>query len=107
MEDDEASPTTISSCNIAGYIKLNVHDAKTVNLAQANETSMELERIYLLSSFQGRKLGEYMLKEAIRMAVDLRKTQLWLGVWEKNHGVALRNSTRIPFCWEATNRSIA
>jgi ribosomal protein S18 acetylase RimI-like enzyme len=66
---------------LAGYFKLNQNQNQTdLKLGE----SMELERIYVSESFQGRKIGEWLLDNAIRIALDKEKTLLWLGVWEKN-----------------------
>ncbi|WP_273568753.1 GNAT family N-acetyltransferase [Maribacter halichondriae] len=66
---------------LAGYIKLNQNDSQTdVNLSE----SIELERIYVLKDFQGRKIGQWMLDQVKGMAFARQKAFLWLGVWEKN-----------------------
>ena len=66
---------------LAGYFKLNRNDAQT-DLKQ--KESIELERIYVLEQFQGMKIGEWMLAQAISLARTEQKQFLWLGVWEKN-----------------------
>ncbi|TMM58879.1 GNAT family N-acetyltransferase [Maribacter algarum] len=66
---------------LAGYFKLNIEDAQTdIN----SEEAIELERIYVLTEFQGQKIGKHILQEAIRLASQLKKEYMWLGVWEKN-----------------------
>lgn len=66
---------------LVGYFKLNTNDAQTdIKLPE----SMELERIYVLHNFQGNGLGEMIVEKAKKMAKDLKKSFLWLGVWEKN-----------------------
>ncbi len=66
---------------LAGYLKLNQNSAQTdIKLSE----SLELERIYMLENFQGRKIGKWMLEEVKRMAFERKKEFLWLGVWEKN-----------------------
>ncbi|MGF1559079.1 MAG: GNAT family N-acetyltransferase [Flavobacteriaceae bacterium] len=66
---------------VIGYIKLNQNDAQTD--IRAHE-AIELERIYVKKEFQGRKIGEQLLKEALEIASKACKTYIWLGVWEKN-----------------------
>lgn len=66
---------------LAGYFKLNEMEAQTDLKEKDN---MELERIYVLNEFQGRKIGEWILKEVQRMAQEKNKAYLWLGVWEQN-----------------------
>lgn len=68
---------------LAGYLKLNESDAQT---DIQDPTSIELERIYVLSEFQGKGLGKLLLNKAISEALKKRKTYIWLGVWEKNKG---------------------
>lgn len=66
---------------LAGYFKLNENHSQT-DIKSPN--SIELERIYVLQSFQGKKIGQWMLQEAQKIAVKKGKEFLWLGVWEKN-----------------------
>lgn len=66
---------------LAGYIKINEFPAQTdIN----DEESIELERIYLLKSFQGHGYGKELLNKAISVAAEKRKKYIWLGVWDKN-----------------------
>lgn len=67
--------------NLIGYIKLNESTAQTDIYDKA---SIVLERIYILKQFQGRGLGNYLLKKTIELAREKNKKYLWLGVWEKN-----------------------
>ncbi|MFK7980988.1 MAG: GNAT family N-acetyltransferase [Saprospiraceae bacterium] len=67
---------------IIGYLKLNVNAAQTETIPNG----LEIERIYLLSAFQGKGYGQIMMYKAFEIAKDLKKTRLWLGVWEKNYG---------------------
>lgn len=66
---------------LMGYFKLNENDAQTdISLPE----TIELERIYVLEEFQGQQIGKEMLREALKLASDLSKRYIWLGVWEKN-----------------------
>lgn len=65
----------------AGYFKLNENLAQT---EVKSVTSIELERIYVLNTFQGSGIGAWMLAEIKRIASEKGKHFLWLGVWEKN-----------------------
>ncbi|WP_376740847.1 GNAT family N-acetyltransferase [Listeria booriae] len=67
--------------DIAGYLKVNVADAQT---EKADATSLEIERIYVKKQFQGYGLGNSLLNKAMSIANDLKKTTIWLGVWENN-----------------------
>ena len=66
---------------IAGYLKVNIDDAQSEEMG--NE-SLEVERIYIKSSFQKHGLGKYLLNNAIEIAIEHNKKNIWLGVWEKN-----------------------
>lgn len=45
---------------------------------------MELERIYVLSPYQGQGVGAKALNFVLQLAKRTNKTYVWLGVWEKN-----------------------
>lgn len=64
-----------------GYFKINLGDAQT---EFRGEDGMELERLYVSSSFQNRKIGQKMLDTIVEMAIQRKMRYLWLGVWEKN-----------------------
>ena len=67
--------------NLAGYLKLNEVPSQTdINDAE----SLEIERIYVSSEFQGTGLGRYLMEQAIAIANERNKKYVWLGVWEKN-----------------------
>jgi len=66
---------------IVGYIKLNELSAQS---DIKDETSIELERIYVIKKYQGKGLGEFLLKKSIEFAREKSKKYLWLGVWKKN-----------------------
>ena len=66
---------------ITGYLKLNEAPSQT----DINDfSSLEIERIYVVSEFQGEGLGKYLMEQAISIAVERKKEYAWLGVWEKN-----------------------
>ena len=67
--------------SLVGYFKLNVNEAQNEQFAQS---SMELERIYVLDAFQGKQIGKYMLLKTIEIAKAKQLSFLWLGVWQKN-----------------------
>ena len=64
-----------------GYIKLNESEAQNESFEQK---SIELERFYILSEFQGQNIGQNVLKKVIEIAQNKGLAFLWLGVWEKN-----------------------
>jgi len=67
--------------NLVGYFKLNEKEAQHEKF---NAITIELERIYILESFQRRQLGEKVLFKAVEIAKLKNVDFLWLGVWEKN-----------------------
>jgi len=66
---------------VAGYLKLNFRTAQT-ELSDSN--SIEIERIYVLNEFQGKKVGQALFETALEKAQELKSLYIWLGVWEKN-----------------------
>lgn len=71
----------LKDIGLVGYIKLNRKEAQKELF---DMDAIELERIYILKEYQGKKLGQ----EALSMVIDIAKSQkasyLWLGVWEQN-----------------------
>ena len=66
---------------LAGYLKLNVGAAQT---EPDYPEALEIQRIYVLRKFQGKRIGLAMMQQALTKAKELNKSQVWLGVWEKN-----------------------
>ena len=78
---------------VIGYIKVNKVNAQT----DINDThSLEIERIFIDSQFQGMGLGTMLLDKAKERAKELDLAYVWLGVWEKN-GKAIRFYRRQGF----------
>lgn len=65
-----------------GYLKLNLGDAQTEIL---KDNTLEIQRIYVLQAFHGKKIGQILLEEAIKVAQESSVDYIWLGVWEENH----------------------
>ena len=66
---------------LVAYFKLNQGSAQT---DVKSEDSIELERIYVISNYQGKRLGEQILKHIKQIALQVNKKSLWLGVWQQN-----------------------
>ena len=64
-----------------GYLKINSGKAQT---ELQDETSLEIERIYVKSSHHGKKVGQLLYNKALEIAKQLSKSYIWLGVWEEN-----------------------
>jgi ribosomal protein S18 acetylase RimI-like enzyme len=67
--------------NPVGYLKVNSGKAQT---ELQDETSLEIERIYVKKSHHGKKVGQLLYQQALETAQHLSKAYLWLGVWEEN-----------------------
>jgi len=66
---------------IIGYMKLNIGNAQT---EKQKENNLEIHRIYVLQAFHGKKMGQLLLDEAIKIAQQTGVESIWLGVWEEN-----------------------
>jgi diamine N-acetyltransferase len=66
---------------VVGYLKINFSDAQT---ELKDKDSIEIERIYVLEAFQGKKVGQLLFNAALNIARQKEVNDMWLGVWEKN-----------------------
>ncbi|KIL23305.1 hypothetical protein B4134_0615 [Bacillus safensis] len=66
---------------VAGYLKINMNDAQSEEMG---DDALEIERIYIKQSFQKQGLGKYLIDQAIEIAKNHHKRDVWLGVWEHN-----------------------
>ena len=65
-----------------GYLKLNMGASQT----ELNDnTALEIERIYVIQAYQGKKVGQQLYEKAIQVAKEKKVEYIWLGVWEENH----------------------
>ncbi len=64
-----------------GYLKTNTKSAQTDNTLM---DALEIERIYILKEFQGRKLGKLLFHKALEITQQANLKRIWLGVWEHN-----------------------
>jgi len=64
-----------------GYLKINHRDAQT---EIKDSDSLEIERIYVLKQFFGKKVGQLLYERALSIAKKSKYRFLWLGVWEQN-----------------------
>lgn len=64
-----------------GYLKINVGDAQT---ELQDPQALELERIYVLKEFQGKKIGQMLFEKTLELAKESKLSYVWLGVWEEN-----------------------
>ncbi len=66
---------------VIGYLKINHGQAQT---ELKDKKSLEIERIYVLKDFHGKKVGQVLYNKAIDIAKQTNAEYVWLGVWEKN-----------------------
>ncbi len=67
--------------DIIGYLKLNFGGAQT---ELKDENALEIERIYVLKEFHGKKVGQLLYEKALEVARAKNSHYVWLGVWEEN-----------------------
>ena len=66
---------------LCGYFKINIGGSQT---EIKSDDGLELERIYILAEYQGKKIGEKILEKVKYIASLEQKKYIWLGVWELN-----------------------
>lgn len=66
---------------IVGYLKLNFGQSQT---EIKDEKGLEIERIYVLKEFHGKKVGQLLYEKAMEIARLKNMSYIWLGVWEEN-----------------------
>jgi diamine N-acetyltransferase len=66
---------------VIGYLKVNTGSSQT-ELQDAH--ALEIERIYVIQEYQGKKIGQLLYDHAISLARKQQAQYVWLGVWEHN-----------------------
>ena len=64
-----------------GYLKINFGQSQT---EIKDHNALEIERIYVLKEFHGKKVGQILYNKAIELAKEKGAKYVWLGVWEQN-----------------------
>jgi diamine N-acetyltransferase len=67
--------------NVIGYLKLNFGPSQT---ELKDDKALEIERIYVLKEFHGKKVGQLLYEQAMQIAKQTDVDYVWLGVWEEN-----------------------
>ncbi|HEV7620604.1 MAG TPA: GNAT family N-acetyltransferase [Flavisolibacter sp.] len=67
--------------NIIGYLKLNFGLSQT---ELKDDKALEIERIYVLKEFHGKKVGQLLYDRAMQIAKRANADYIWLGVWDQN-----------------------
>ena len=65
-----------------GYAKLR---STKIPAELAGTNPMEIERIYVLRDYHGKKAGATLMAHSIAHATEQGHDMVWLGVWEHNH----------------------
>jgi len=66
---------------VIGYLKINTGESQT---ELKDQKGLEIERIYVLTNYQGKKVGQLLFEKAIVLAKEKNVDYIWLGVWEYN-----------------------
>lgn len=66
---------------IVGYLKLNFGHSQT---EIKDDRGVEIERIYVLKEYQGKKVGQSLYEKAVNIAKQKNADYVWLGVWKEN-----------------------
>jgi len=67
--------------SVIGYLKLNFGQSQT---ELKDDKALEIERIYVLKEFHGKKIGQILYNKAIQIANQKKVDYVWLGVWDEN-----------------------
>ena len=81
--NDKNSETYFATLNnnIIGYLKLNFGNSQT---ELKEDKALEIERIYILKEYYGKKVGQKLYEKAVQVANLKNCNYMWLGVWEEN-----------------------
>ena len=66
---------------VIGYLKLNTGISQT---ELKDNDAVEIERIYVLKDYHGKKVGQLLFDKALTIAKEQHVAYVWLGVWEEN-----------------------
>jgi len=66
---------------VIGYLKLNFGESQT---ELKDSKALEIERIYVMNEYHGKKVGQLLYDKAIEVAAQMQMNYVWLGVWEEN-----------------------
>ena len=66
---------------VIGYLKLNFGESQT---ELKDSKALEIERIYVMNEYHGKKVGQLLYDKAIQVAAQMQMNYVWLGVWEEN-----------------------
>lgn len=78
---DSAFYFALLNQEVIGYLKINFGQSQT---ELQDEKSLEIERIYVLQAYHGKKVGQLLYEKAMQLAHQKEVHYVWLGVWEEN-----------------------
>jgi diamine N-acetyltransferase len=67
---------------VVGFLRLRQSNEVVSYLG---ENTIELQRLYVLTSAQGKSVGKLLMEKALDYASTNKFEWIWLGVWEKNY----------------------
>lgn len=81
--NDENAEVYFATLNdiVIGYLKVNFGQSQT---EMQDDKALEIERIYVLKEFHGKKVGQVLYEKAMEIAKQKDTDYIWLGVWEEN-----------------------
>jgi ribosomal protein S18 acetylase RimI-like enzyme len=80
-QDDSEFYFAKTGNQVIGYLKINTGKSQTEIQAS---NALEIERIYVLQEYHGKKVGQLLYEWAIQIASNRKYDYVWLGVWEYN-----------------------
>jgi diamine N-acetyltransferase len=67
--------------HLLGFLRLRECDEVRSLLGN---NALELQRLYVLTSAQGKSVGRLLMEAALAYAIQKKYDWMWLGVWERN-----------------------
>ena len=81
MRPESAFFLTFLGGEPVGFLKLNFISSERTH---PTLKGLEIERIYILKSYQNKRIGQFLLNEVYKIIRTMKLDYIWLGVWEHN-----------------------
>lgn len=72
----------LDESDVVGFVRLRLSNEVASYLGN---NTIELQRLYVLTSAQGKSIGKRLMEKALDYAIAQQVEWIWLGVWEKNY----------------------
>lgn len=72
----------LDETEVVGFVRLRQSNEVVSYLG---ENTIELQRLYVLTSAQGKSVGKLLMEQSLDYARTNKFEWIWLGVWEKNY----------------------